>query len=95
MDYTNARARFIQGVVEEAIELRNTKESDVVKQAEAYDAILVGKVEKFLGLPMRSLTKEEIAKLQAKARELKQEIADYSKKTFEDILLEDVDNFSF
>jgi DNA gyrase/topoisomerase IV subunit A len=95
MDYTNARARFIQGVVDEAIELRNTKESDVVKQAEAYDAILVGRVEKFLGLPMRSLTKEEIAKLHAKAKELKTEIAEYSKKTFEDILVEDVSGFSF
>ena len=91
MDYTNARAKFIQGVVEEAIELRNTKESDVVKQAEAYDAILQGRVEKFLGLPMRALTKEEIAKLRAKAKELKSEIASYSKKTFEDILVEDLD----
>ena len=95
MDYTNARARFIQGVVEEAIELRNTKESDVVKQAEAYDSILEGRVGKFLGLPMRALTKEEIAKLKAKARELKAEIADYSKKTFEDIVLEDLDTLSF
>jgi DNA topoisomerase-2 len=90
MDYTNARAKFIQGVVEEAIELRNTKEADVVKQAEAYDAILTGRVEKFLGLPMRSLTKEEIAKLRAKAKELKTQIADYNKKTFEDILVDDL-----
>ena len=94
MDYTNARARFIQGVVDEKIELRNAKESDVVKQAEAYDAILVGRVEKFLGLPMRSLTKEEIAKLKAKAKELKAQITEYGKKTFEDILLEDVDAIS-
>jgi DNA topoisomerase-2 len=95
MDYTNARARFIQGVVEEAIELRNTKEADVVKQAEAYDAILVGHVGKFLGLPMRSLTTEEIAKLRAKAKELKQQIAEYSKKTFETILLEDINAINF
>ena len=91
MDYTNARAKFIQGVVEEAIELRNTAESAIVKQAEAYDNILVGRVEKFLGLPMRSLTKEEIAKLRAKAKDLKTEIANYSKKTFEVILIEDLD----
>ena len=90
MDYTNARARFIQGVVEEKIELRNTKETDVVKQAEAYDTILVGRVEKFLSLPMRSLTKEEIAKLQAKAKDLKAEIAEYSKLSFEDILIDDL-----
>jgi DNA topoisomerase II len=91
MDYTNARAKFIQGVVDEAIELRNTKEADVIAQAEAYDAILEGRVKGFLGLPMRSLTTEEIVKLKAKAKELKTQIADYSKKTFEDILIEDLD----
>lgn len=95
MDYTNARAKFIQGVVEEKIELRNTKEAEVVKQAEAYDAILIGHVGKFLGLPMRSLTTEEIAKLKARAKELKAEITDYSKKTFEEILITDIDTFAF
>jgi cell division protein FtsB len=40
---------------------------------------------------MRSLTTEEIAKLKAKAKTLKAEIADYKKKTFEDILTEDLD----
>ena len=91
MDYTNARAKFIQGVVDGAIELRNTKEAEVVAQAEAYDSILQGRVKGFLGLPMRSLTTEEIAKLKAKAKALKAEIADYNKKTFEDILVEDLD----
>jgi preprotein translocase subunit Sec63 len=41
---------------------------------------------------MRSLTTEEIAKLRAKAKELKSQIKEYSKKTFETILLEDLDN---
>ncbi len=91
MDYTNARAKFIQGVVEGAIELRNAKETAVITQAEAYDVILQGRVKGFLGLPMRSLTTEEIAKLKAKAKTLKAEIADYKKKTFEDILTEDLD----
>jgi DNA gyrase/topoisomerase IV subunit A len=95
MDYTNARAKFIQGVVEEAIELRNTKEAAVVAQAEAYDSILQGRVKGFLGLPMRSLTTEEIAKLKTKAKALKSEIADYSKKTFEDILIADLDTIAF
>jgi DNA topoisomerase-2 len=90
MDYTNARAKFIQGVVEEAIELRNTKEADVIAQGEAYDAILKDRVKGFLGLPMRSLTTEEIAKLRSKAKQLKSEIKEYSKKTFETILLEDI-----
>ena len=90
MDYTNARAKFIQGVVEEAIELRNAKEADVIAQGEAYDAILKDRVKGFLGLPMRSLTTEEIAKLRSKAKQLKSEIKEYSKKTFETILLEDI-----
>ena len=91
-DYTNARAKFIQGVVDNSIELRNNSEADIVKAAEAYDAILAGRVEKFLSLPMRSLTAEEIAKLTAKAAELQAQIADYGKKTFEDILVEDLGN---
>jgi hypothetical protein len=90
MDYTNARAKFIQGVVDGAIELRNTKETAVIIQAEAYDAILQGRVKGFLGLPMRSLTTEEIAKLKAKAKALKSEIVTYSKNTFEDILIGDL-----
>ena len=40
---------------------------------------------------MRSLTTEEIAKLKAKAKALKTQIADYSKLTFENILLQDLD----
>jgi len=91
MDYTNARAKFIQGVVDGAIELRNAKETAVITQAEAYDVILQGRVKGFLGLPMRSLTTEEIAKLKAKAKALKTQIADYSKLTFENILLQDLD----
>jgi DNA topoisomerase-2 len=94
MDYTNARAKFIQGVVDGAIELRNAKEVVVVAQAEAYDAVLEGRAKGFLGLPMRSLTTEEIAKLTAKAKELKSQIAAYKKHTFEDILVKDLDTIT-
>ena len=95
MDYTNARAKFIQGVVDGAIELRNAKETAVITQAEAYDAILQGRVKGFLGLPMRSLTTEEIAKLKAKSKALKTQILDYKKKTFEEILVADLDTVAF
>jgi hypothetical protein len=44
---------------------------------------------------MRSLTTEEIAKLKAKAKALKAEIAAYSKHTFEDILIEDISVINF
>ena len=90
MDHADAKAMFIKGVVEGKIELRNNTEAAVVKQGEAYSTILEGKVEKFLGLPMRTLTKEEIAKLKKRSRELKDEIAAYTKHTFEDILLADL-----
>jgi DNA gyrase/topoisomerase IV subunit A len=90
MDYADAKAMFIKGVVEQKIELRNRSEADVVKQGEAYSSVLTGKVEKFLGLPMRSLTKEEIAKLKKKSAELKKEIAEYTKLTHEDVLIADL-----
>lgn len=90
MDYADAKAMFIKGVVEGKIELRNKSEAEVIKQAEAYSTVLHGKVEKFLGMPMRSLTKEEIAKLKRRSAELKKEIAEYSKLTFEDILVADL-----
>lgn len=92
MDYAIARATFIKGVVEDKIDLKNVTEDKIVKQAEAYNAILKGKVDKFLGLPMRSLTKEEIQKLNAKVQELKNEIAEYSKLTLESILMTDIAN---
>ena len=95
MDYTNARAKFIQGVVDGDIELRNTKEVAVIAQAEAYDVVLEGRVKGFLGLPMRSLTTEEITKLTAKAKSLKAEITAYSKHTFEEILVSDLTTLSF
>jgi hypothetical protein len=44
---------------------------------------------------MRSLTTEEIAKLKAKAKALKSEILAYSKHTFEEILVSDLDTISF
>ena len=68
MDYTNARAKFIQGVVDGAIELRNTKEAAVITQAEAYDAILQGRVKGFLGLPMRSLNNRRNCKTKSKSK---------------------------
>lgn len=90
MDYTEARSAFIKGVVEDKIEIKNTAEAKIVKQAEAYNSILTGRVEKFLNLPMRSLTKEEIAKLDKRVAELKLEIVEYTKLTAENILLIDL-----
>lgn len=91
-DYTQARAKFITGVVEGKIELRNKKEAEIMQMTEQYDSTLLEHAKQFLGLPMRVLTSEEIEKLNAKAATLANEITEYSKKTFEDILLDDLAN---
>jgi len=90
MDDMNAKAKFIVGVVTEEIELRNNKEEDIIKQAIKFDPVLEHRVKKYLGLPMRSLTNEEIIKLQNQATELDKEITNYKKLSYEDILLEDL-----
>lgn len=89
-DLADAKIKFIKGVIEEKIELRNKAESTIVKQAEAYASELKGRVEKFLTLPMRSLTKEEVARLRKKSVELKQSIDEYSVITLEEIALDDL-----
>lgn len=95
LSYTSARIKFITGVVEGKIEIRNKKEDEIMKMIESYDADLIPHAKTFMGLPMRVLTAEEIAKLQAKASALSDEIDVYSKKSFEAILLDDVKAFKF
>src|SRR6056297_664811 len=89
-DLADAKIKFIKGVIEEKIELRNKAEATIVKQAEAYASELKGRVEKFLTLPMRSLTKEEVARLRKKSVELKQSIDEYSVITLEEITVQDI-----
>lgn len=91
MEDADAKSRFIQGVVDGAIELRNNTEEKIIAEAAAYDAMLTDRARKYLSLPMRSLTKEEIAKLKKTVKELKAEIATYKKLSFEDILITDLD----
>ena len=68
------------------------KEAEIMQMIEQYDSTLLEHAKQFLGLPMRVLTAEEIEKLNAKAATLANEITEYSKKTFEDILLDDLAN---
>ena len=86
------KRRFIQGVVDGDIELRNKSEPEVTRMTVAYDPDLEDKVKEFMNLPMRVLTKEEIKKLDTKLKELYKEYDSYGKKTFEMILQEDVKN---
>lgn len=93
--YTEQRIKFIKAVVDGVITLGNKSEEDILKQIENYDATLLENAKSFLGLPMRVLTSEEIAKLVSKANELKAEHARYSSLSFEAILLDDVKSFNF
>lgn len=94
MEDASAKAKFIQGVVDEQIELRNATEEEIVTLAGIYDAELTPeRTKRYLGLSMRTLTKEEIAKLQKTVSQLKKEITAYKKLTLEDILMDDISSF--
>jgi len=94
LDYITAKSIFISGVVNGKIELRNKKEQDVILQAEKYNQLLTPYIQKFLSLPMKSLTEEEIAKLNAKSADLHSKIIEYGTFTFEEILLKDALNIT-
>jgi len=94
-DHAARRASFVKGVVDGKIELKNTKEADVIQQAEAYDPQLEGYVPEFLKLPMRVLTAEEIKKQLDRVKKLEKEIKEYSKLTHEDILVNDLAKLQF
>lgn len=91
MEDASAKAKFIQGVVDEQIELRNAKEEEIILLAGMYDAELTPeRAKRYLSLSMRTLTSEEISKLKKTVSSLKKEIAEYKKLTFEDILIDDI-----
>jgi len=94
MEDASAKAKFIQGVVDEQIELRNAKESEIITLAGLYDAELTPeRTKRYLGLSMRTLTQEEIKKLKATVKTLKAEIKEYSALSLEDILIKDIEDF--
>jgi len=92
---SNAKAIFIQGVVDGDIELRNRKESEIIQDGENYNDILKGRMDKMISLQMRSLTVEEIQKQKKKIREIETEMKSFKKLTLEDITINDVEAISF
>lgn len=90
IDAANVKAVFIQGVLDEKIELRGQKEDAIVTQAEEYDEVLKGQVTNLLKLPMKQLTEEEIKKLKALIKELSAEKKEYQKLTLQEISLRDL-----
>ena len=91
----NAKAIFIQGVVDGDIELRNRKESEIISDGEHYNDNLKGRMEKLISLPMRSLTSEEIRKQKNKIKEIETEIKTFKKLTLENISIEDAEAIKF
>ena len=85
-----AKKIFIEAVINNDIELRNVSESKVIQQGEKHHEALKGRMEKFISLPMRSLTKEEVSKLKNRVQELKVKIKDCEAMTAEQFSLDDL-----
>jgi DNA topoisomerase-2 len=92
IEQMSLKKSFISGVVEEKIELRNKSEVQIEKDSIAYDAALEGHVNKFINLPLKSITKEEITKLNKQIAEQKAELKEWKAITLEDITLKDVES---
>ena len=91
MDEMDAKQTFIKGVVDGAIELRNKTENQIFESANAYSDKLHPYLQKFINLPMRVLTAEEIKKLKAKIMDHEAELKTWQAKTLEQISLNDVE----
>lgn len=83
---------FIQGVIEGKIELRGNKEDVITKQCKDYFEEIEPHVKRFMNLPMKVLTQEEIDRLKNKIKENEKEITLWEAKTLEQISLDDVKN---
>ena len=92
-DNLKAKAIFIQGVVSEAIELRNQSESDIINSMIAYNPILSNHT-KLINLPIRVLTSEEILKLNNRIDQIISDIKDMESKTLENITLSDIEQIT-
>ena len=81
---------FITGVVNEKIELRNKTETQIEKDSIVYNPDLEGHVTKFVSLPLKSITKEEITKLNKQIEEQKSELKQWKEITLSEISVKDV-----
>lgn len=86
-----AKRAFIQGVVDGDIELRNRSEEQIFTDALKYSDKLESYLPKLINLPMRMLTKEEIAKQKAKMKELTAEIKEWKSKSDAEITIIDLE----
>ena len=84
---------WCKGVIDETIHIKNKKKEDIVKQLEKTDKIVqnYGSYNYLLNMPMSSITKEKMAELTEKIKNLKELIKTTQKESIEDMWLSDLD----
>lgn len=84
---------WCKGVIDETIHIKNKKKEDIVKQLEKTDKIIqsYGSYNYLLNMPMSSITKEKMAELTEKIKNLKELIKETQKQTIEQMWLADLD----
>ena len=84
---------WCKGVIDETIHIKNKKKDDIVKQLEKTDKIVPkdGSFNYLLNMPMSSITKEKMAELTEKIKNLKELIKETQKQTIADMWLADLD----
>ena len=83
---------WCKGVIDETIHIKNKKKDDIVKQLEKTDKIVQkdGSFNYLLNMPMSSITKEKMAELVEKIKNLKELIKETQKQTIEEMWLADL-----
>ena len=84
---------WCKGVIDETIHIKNKKKDDIVKQLEKTDKLVQkdGSFNYLLNMPMSSITKEKMAELTEKIKNLKELIKETQKQTIEEMWLADLD----
>lgn len=87
---------WCKGVIDETIHIKNKKKDDIVKQLEKTDKIIQkdGSYNYLLNMPMSSITKEKMAELTEKIKNLKELIKTTQKQTIEEMWLSDLDEIA-
>ena len=84
---------WCKGVIDETIHIKNKKKDDIVKQLENTDKIVQkdGSYNYLLNMPMSSITKEKMAEMTEKIKNLKELIKTVQKESIEEMWLADLD----
>lgn len=84
---------WCKGVIDETIHIKNKKKDDIVKQLEKTPKVVqnYGSYNYLLNMPMSSITKEKMAELTEKIKNLKELIKTIQKESIEQMWLADLD----